>query len=123
MPASKPPDTLHPDEKGFGALVERVGNVQESLAQLVDEMRRQTETIKAVTDDSNRTKWQVEALQERLLATERDLQTRLQQQDKQLREEIERGSLRKIWGNATSILSGLVSLVALLVALGLFKSP
>lgn len=103
-------DTLHPDEKGFGALVERVAYMQGAVEKLTGETTRLTSVIETVGSEARRTQWEVEALAQRLERTEKDL-----------RAEIERNSLKKLQGNITSFLAAATSLVALLVALGVIK--
>jgi len=103
-------DMLHPDEKGFGALVERVANMQNAVETLTGETRSLTRAIEQVGSDAKRTQWEVEALAQRLERTE-----------KELRAEIERNSVKKLWGNLTSFLAAATSLMALLVALGVVK--
>lgn len=110
MPNPQTKDMLHPDEKGFGALVERVKNMQGAVEGLASETRRLTGVIEQVGSEAKRTQWEVQALAQRLERTE-----------KELRAEIERNSVKKLWGNLTSFLAAATSLMALLVALGVVK--
>jgi regulator of replication initiation timing len=112
---------LHPDEKGFGALVERVTNMQNAVEALTRQTSVLTKAIEQVGSEAKRTQWEVEALAEKLAATELSLRQQAQQTERELRAEIERNSVKKLWGNLTSFLAAATSLLALLVALGVIK--
>jgi septation ring formation regulator EzrA len=104
-------ETLQPDERGFGALVERVSNMTQALERMANETSQMRGVVESIRLDQIRLQAEINLVSSQLQSTAREL-----------REEIDRNSIKKVWANMTSIVAGLVSIVALLVSLGVIKS-
>jgi regulator of replication initiation timing len=103
-------ETLQPGERDFGALIERVSNMTKAL----DRMATETNAMRGVVES-------IRTDQIKLQAEIKLVSSQLERTEKELRAEIERNSIKKVWSNLTSIVAGLVSILALLVALGVVK--
>lgn len=105
---------LQPDSEGFAVLAERVGNLMDAVIGLRREFRESVAQMVEHKDiahfvkqgEMERQKWEIEQLRRDLHAAE-----------VRLREEIERGSVKKLWGNFTSLVGGALAIIALIVAL------
>jgi chromosome segregation ATPase len=103
-------ETLQADAQGFGALIERVSHMTQALERLTNETSQMRAVMESVRLDQIRLQAEINLVSSQLQSTAREL-----------RDEIDRNSVKKLWANMTSIVAGLVSIVALLVALGVVK--
>lgn len=70
-----------------------------------------------------RQKWEQDQLTREMERLSKETQDGLKSLRSELVERIEHNSPKRLWGNITSIIGGLTGIVALLVALGVFKRP
>ena len=103
-------NTLQPDQQGFGALVERVAHMTLAVEKMTAETQAMRKVVEGITSDQIKMQAEIRLLTVRMENTEREL-----------RADIERRSIRKLWGDFTSVVAGLVSIFALLVALGMVR--
>jgi hypothetical protein len=108
------PNKLQPDAEGFAVLAERVGNMMDAINGLRSEFRESIAQMVEHKDiahfvkqgELERQKWEIDQLRRDLSASEA-----------RLREEIDRSSVKKLWGSFTGIVSGILSVIALVAVL------
>ena len=84
------------------------------MTQALDRMAAETSAMRRVVES-------ITTDQVRMQAEIKLLTSQLERAERELNKKIDDNSLRKAWANLTSIVAGLASLLALLIAMGVIK--
>jgi hypothetical protein len=110
MSNSQNADTLLADAEGFAVLVERFGNMAKSLDEMksaMSHMATKEQVAQLVgRNEFQKLEWEIARMRDDA-----------QKMESTLRAEIDRGSIKKLWNNFTSIVSGALAVLALVIAL------
>ena len=110
MATNNKTDTLLADAEGFAVLVERVGNMAKSIEEMrvgISHMATKEQVAQLVSrSEFEKLEWEITRI--------RDDSQRM---ETSLRSEIDRGSIKKLWQNFTSVVSGALSVIGLVIAI------